>query len=181
MGNEALIGWAETACLTLETGGTAPARRIIRDLAAALKAAEDKILALDTIANDEIAKRKAAESERNVALNNSRSVWKDMCHMMEKQRDEWAAKAKQAEADLAAARAEIERLTGLRDQWQEAAGNWQDRAEKAEAENDRLREGLRKIANPSTVAGMHDEDRASKLQTMASALLDQAGKESDHG
>src|SRR5690606_107375 len=65
------------------------------------------------------------------------------------------------DADLAAARAEIEWLTKERDEY-EAEGielnrrlndalnqlqQWQSRAEKAEAENQRLREALKKIAS----------------------------------
>lgn len=52
-------------------------------------------------------------------------------------------RAETAEADLAAARAEIERLTS----------------------------GIKHIATPGTVAGMHDQDQGWKLQSIARALL----------
>ena len=76
----------------------------------------------------------------------------------------------------------IERLTRERDQhqdfrlqndreWKAKVDHQKDRAEAAETELAKAREALERIASPGTVAGMHEQDRAEKLQGIASAAL----------
>jgi hypothetical protein len=79
-------------------------------------------------------------AERNVALNNCRSVWKNLCRMMEKQRDEairerdeWKRMVERADPPgLVEMRAELN-YQRARAEKAEAALAWQvDRAEQVE-------------------------------------------------
>jgi chromosome segregation ATPase len=87
--------------------------------------------------------------------------------------DEADARAKEAEARAASLEKALAEARAQRDYWR-----GRDKAGcEIEAE---LRAELERIASPNTIAGMHEQDRAAKLQAIAAASLS-SSKQKDGG
>ena len=86
--------------------------------------------------------------------------------------DEADARAKEAEALVARMEKALAEARAQRDYWR---GRYKAGCE-IEAE---LLAELERIASPGTIAGMHEQDRASKLQAIAAASLSSSKQKDD--